>query len=76
LLLNLARGGLGVLGVCGRRRYAVRGKEVQDLGFGEVEAEGFEGDFEFVVVYSLVLIKIKQSKSFVDLFFLFVAELV
>lgn len=31
-------------------------KEVEDLRFREVETQGFEGDFEFVVVDSLVFI--------------------
>jgi hypothetical protein len=28
----------------------VGGEVGEEVGFGEVEAEGFEGDFEFVVV--------------------------
>ena len=34
----------------------MRAEEFEDGGFGEVEAEGFEGDFEFVVVDSLVFV--------------------
>lgn len=35
---------------------AVGLEEGQDFRFGEVEAEGFEGDFEFVVVDALVFV--------------------
>lgn len=35
---------------------AVRGEEGDDFRFWEVEAEGFEGDFEFVVVDTLVFV--------------------
>ena len=38
------------------RRGAVGGEEGDDFGFGEVETEGFEGDFEFVVVDALVFV--------------------
>lgn len=35
---------------------AVGGEEGDYLCFGEVEAEGFEGNFEFVVVDALVFV--------------------
>jgi hypothetical protein len=35
---------------------AVRGEEGDDFCFWEVESEGFEGDFEFVVVDTLVFV--------------------
>lgn len=38
------------------------GEEVEDSGFGEVEAEGFEGDLEFVVVDALVFVQIEKGK--------------
>lgn len=34
----------------------MRSEEIQDLCFGEVETKGFEGDFELVVVYSLIFV--------------------
>jgi hypothetical protein len=43
-------------------RKSVGGKEGKDLGFGEVETQGFQGDFEFVVVYSLVFIEVEKSE--------------
>ena len=39
-----------------RWRRAMGGEEGEDLRFWEVEAEGFEGDFEFVVIYSAVFV--------------------
>ena len=39
-----------VLGVERGGRDAVGLQQSEDVGFGQVEAEGFEGDFEFVVV--------------------------
>ena len=41
---------------------AVRCEEGEDLGLGEVETEGFEGDFEFVVVDSLVLVEVEEAE--------------
>ena len=38
------------------------GEQGQDFGFREVETEGFESDFEFMVVYPLVFIQIEKSK--------------
>ena len=32
----------------------------EDFGFGEVEAEGFHGDFELVVVDLVVLVQVKE----------------
>lgn len=37
-------------------------QDVQDLGFGEVEAEGFEGDFEFVVVDVVVFVEVEEGE--------------
>lgn len=34
----------------------MRLQELEDLGFGQVEAQGFQRDFEFVVVDPLVLV--------------------
>ena len=34
----------------------------QDFGFGEVEAEGFHGDFEFVVVDAFVFVEVEESE--------------
>jgi len=41
-------------GAVGRR--AVGLEQAHDFGFGEVEAQGLESDFEFVVVYPLVFV--------------------
>ena len=41
-------------------------KELENLGFREVETEGFEGDFELVVVDSLVFVEIEECKLFVQ----------
>ncbi len=38
------------------------GEEFEDLGFREVKTEGFEGDFEFVVVDSLVFVQVKEAE--------------
>jgi len=43
----------------------VLGEEGEDFGFGEVEAEGFEGDFEFVVVYLLVFVEVEEPKLYI-----------
>ena len=37
-------------------------EELEDFGFGEVEAEGFEGDFKFVVIYSLVFVQVEEGE--------------
>ena len=34
------------------------------MGFGEVETEGFEGDFEFVVVDILVFVEVEECELF------------
>jgi hypothetical protein len=34
----------------------------EDLGFGEVEAKGFERDFEFVVVDSLIFVVVEEAE--------------
>ena len=33
-----------------------------DFGFGEVETEGFHGDFQFVVVDTFVFVEIEESE--------------
>ena len=37
-------------------------EELQDLGFGQIEAEGFESDFELVVVDSLVFVEVEERE--------------
>ena len=37
-------------------------EEVEDLGFGQVEAEGFEGDFQLVVVNVAVLVEVEERE--------------
>ena len=37
-------------------------EEREDVGFGEVEAEGFEGDFEFVVVDVEVFVEVEEGE--------------
>ena len=37
-------------------------QDVQDLGLGQVEAEGFEGDFELVVVDVAVLVQVEEGE--------------
>ena len=37
----------------------MRNEESEDFGFGEVETEGFECDFELVVVDSLVFVQVE-----------------
>jgi hypothetical protein len=54
LLLPLLAPGVLRLG-----RHAVRGEEGQQVWFREVETEGFQGDFEFVVVDALVFIQVE-----------------
>ena len=44
------RGGRGAVGL----------EDGEDFGFGEVEAEGFHGDFEFVVVDFVVLVQVEE----------------
>lgn len=41
---------------------AVSLKNVQKFGFGDFEAQGFEGDFEFVVVYVGVLVEVEEGE--------------
>ena len=44
-----------------------------DFLLGEVEAEGFHGDFEFVVVYAFVFVEVEEAEllcyDFSELFF-------
>jgi hypothetical protein len=35
---------------------------VENFGFGQVEAEGFEGDFEFVVVDVVVFVEVEEGE--------------
>ena len=37
-------------------------QDIEDFGFGEVEAEGFEGDFELVVVDVGVFVEVEEGK--------------
>lgn len=37
-------------------------QEREDVGFREVEAQGFHGDFEFVVIDIGVFVKIKERE--------------
>lgn len=34
----------------------------QDLGFGNVEAESFHGDFELVIVNFLIVVEVEEMK--------------
>jgi hypothetical protein len=43
---------------------AVLGEEGEDVGFGKVETEGFEGNFEFVVVDSLVFVEVEEPELY------------
>lgn len=36
------------------------GEQVEEFWLGEVEAEGFEGDFELVVVDPLVFVQVEE----------------
>lgn len=40
----------------------MRLEQLEDFGFGQVEAEGFEGDFELVVVDSLVFVEVEERE--------------
>ena len=46
IVVGSGRGGRGAVGL----------EDGEDFGFGEVEAEGFHGDFEFVVVDFVVFV--------------------
>ena len=37
----------------------------EDFGFGQIEAESFQGDFEFVKVNLLVFVEIEEVELFV-----------
>lgn len=50
-----------LLGIGG---YAVCSKEVQKFALREVETEGLERDFEFVVVYPLIFVQIEKRKLY------------
>lgn len=41
---------------------AVGGEEGDDFCLGEVEPQGFEGDFEFVVVDALVFVQVEERE--------------
>ncbi len=65
LLLGGTGGVLSCGGGCGgggRGRGAVGLEQLEDFRFGQVEAEGFEGDFEFVVVDPLVFVEVEERK--------------
>lgn len=38
----------------------MRVEDVEDFGFGQVEAQGFHCDFEFVVVYVAVFVEVEE----------------
>jgi len=57
VVIGIGRGAFRRLG--GR---AVGLEDGEDFGFGEVEAEGFHGDFEFVVVYFLVFVEVEECE--------------
>ena len=42
-------------------------EEGEDLGLGQIEAKGFERDFEFVVVDALVFVEVEESELWVGL---------
>lgn len=52
--------GLLAVAVQGGGRHAIRGEEGDDVGFGQVEAEGFERDFELVVVDVAVFVEVEE----------------
>ena len=59
----LVGGGGGGGGGGGRRRGgggAVGLEDGEDFGFGQVEAEGFHGDLEFVIVDFVVLVQVEE----------------
>lgn len=45
-------------------RYSVGLEDGDDFLFGEVEAEGFHGDFEFVVVYAFVFVEVEEAELY------------
>lgn len=49
-------------GVEGGGGDAVGLEEGEDVGFGEVEAQGFEGDFELVVVDVGVFVEVEEGE--------------
>lgn len=38
----------------------MRGEEGDDVGFGEVEAQGFQRDFELVVVDVIIFVEVEE----------------
>ncbi len=42
----------------------MRLQQVEDFGLREVETEGFEGDFEFVVVDAAVFVEVEERELF------------
>ena len=51
-----ARGGMAI------GRIPVSAEKGDYFGFGEVEAEGFEGDFEFVIVNALIFVEVEEGE--------------
>jgi hypothetical protein len=41
---------------------SIGGKERENLRFGEIEPQGFQRDFEFMVVYPLVFVEVEKSE--------------
>ncbi len=60
--------GIGVGGGGGRKGGggAVGLQDGEDFELGEVEAEGFHGDFEFVVVDFVVFVQVEEVELFVS----------
>lgn len=46
----------------GRGRDTVGLEQSQNIRFGQVEAQGFEGDFEFVVVNVVVFVEVEEGE--------------
>ena len=55
------RRGVGGI-IVGGRGYTVCLEDGDDFGFGEVEAEGFHGGFEFVVVDAFVFVEVEEAE--------------
>lgn len=55
-----------------RAGLVVIAEDLEDLGLLEVEAEGTHCDFEFVIVYAAVLVRVKKLERFLDLLLLLV----
>lgn len=44
------------------RLHAIRLKNGENFRLGQVEAQRFHGDFEFMVIDAIILVQIKQAK--------------